>query len=159
MLDPIVEQKMDKIAEEIFGTQKDSAQIPITHESGEKLDKLSPHWIKYRLDDNGEPISWVVVVPTTKEIANRFLRGEITEKEILDLGTPQKNYSALYLCAAITIPEYRKKGFALELLQEAIGSIPTTEDCVLFAWPYSKEGEGVINKLEQVLVKKIFIKK
>jgi hypothetical protein len=155
MLNLEIEQKMDKISEEIFGTEKDPTQIPITHESGEKLEKLSPNWINYRLDDKGEPVSWVVVVPTTREIAEKFLSNEITEKEILDLSSPQDHYSGLYLCAAVTVPEYRRMGLAIKLMQETIESIPTTEDCLIFAWSYSSEGGMLINKLEKVLGKKI----
>lgn len=147
MLDLIIEQKMSEIAEKIFVTQDDPNQIPITQESKDKLDKLTPHWLKYRLDENNNPIAWVVVVPTTKEIAQRFLNGSITEKQILDETAPMDKYSALYLCSTITIPEHRNKGLATELIKEAIYNISKTDDYILFAWPFSIEGTGLIEKL------------
>lgn len=158
MLDPTVEEKMDLIAENIFGTQHDSDQIPITKESGEKLEKLTPHWIKYRLDQNGDPIAWSVIVPTKKEIAEKFIRGEITEKEILNSTSLQEKYSALYLCAAITISEYRRRGLAIELILENIKAIPKTSEYILFAWPYSQEGRLLIEKLEKILNTRIYMR-
>ena len=50
MLDPVIEQKMDIIAEEIFGTENDPSQIPVTKESGDKLERLTPNWIEYQFD-------------------------------------------------------------------------------------------------------------
>lgn len=159
MLDPIIEQKMDSIAESIFRTSRDADQIPVTKESGRKLDKLTPHWIQYELDEKENPISWVVVLPTSLDLMEKFLKGEITERQLLDLTKPQEIYQAIYLCAAITIPKYRRKGLAIKLLKKAIDSIPHTEDTVLFAWPYSKEGAEVIKKLETELGVKVLIKK
>lgn len=148
-------QKTMTIAELIFGTQNDPSQIPIVPASAEKLDSLASGWFKYRLDENGEPISWVVVVPTTREIAERFLQGAISEKEILDQTTPQERYSALYLCAAITLPEYRRKGLALELMLEAVRGIPTASDVLYFAWPYSTDGKLFGTRLQEALGKEI----
>lgn len=158
MLDPIIEQKMDLIAESVFGTFRDPNQIPVTKESGRKLDKLTPHWIKYELDEKGNPISWVVVLPTQLNLMKKFLKNEISEKQLLDLTKPQKTYKAIYLCVAITVPEYRRKGLATKLLKEALNLIPHVENVVLFSWPYSKEGGAVIKKLETELGVKIRIK-
>lgn len=159
MLDSIIEQKMDVIAESIFGTQHDSNQIPITHESGEKLDKLTSDWIRYRLDASGHPIAWVVIVPTTKELAKDFLAGKVTEKEMFDLTIPQEKYSALYLCAAVTVPEYRRRGLAFELFKELLDAISKTEDYILFAWTYTDEGAKLTKKLELALDKEILLRK
>lgn len=158
MLDPILEQKMDRIAEDIFGTEKDPGQIPITKEYGEILERLTPHWIKYRLDDYGEPIAWSVVVPTQLDLMHKFMRGEITEKELVDLTKHQDEYEALYLCAAVTIPQYRRKGYALETMIEAINNVPHVENAVLFAWAYSEEGRKLVEKLSGVLGDKILVK-
>jgi len=158
MINPILEQKMDKITEQIFGTEKDPDQIPINRESGEKLEKLTPHWIKYALDDKGEPIAWSIVVPTSLEMMNKFLRGGITEKELLDLTKPQDMYEALYLCAIVTVPEHQRKGYALKLTIESINSIPHVENVKLFVWPYSTEGAKFIEKLSKSLKINILLK-
>ena len=159
MLDPVIEQKMDIIAEEIFGTENDPSQIPVTKESGDKLERLTPNWIEYELDEKGDPISWVIILPTTKELAEKFLDKEITERELLDLTKWQEKYSVIYLCAAITILEYRRKGLALKLFKQAIAKIPKIEDYMLFAWPIGEGVEGLNKKLENDLGKKILVRK
>lgn len=158
MLDSVLKQKMNRIAEDIFGTDKDPGQIPITKEYGEILERLTPHWIKYRLDDYGEPIAWSIVVPTQLGLMNKFLRGDITEKELVDFTKHQDEYEALYLCAAVTVPKYRRMGYATETMTEAINSIPHTKDTVLFSWVYSDEGRKLVEKLNRVLRRKILVK-
>lgn len=158
ILNPELERKMDAIAESIFGTEENPDQIPITVESGEKLDKLTSHWIKYRLDEKGDPIAWAVVVPTTKELAEKFIGGEINERQLLDLTTPQEYYSAVYLCAVITVPNHRRKGLGLQLFKEAVTSIPTTEDFILFVWPVGEGGLELTQKVAQDLGKQLLIR-
>ncbi|MEK7600341.1 MAG: hypothetical protein AAB463_00050 [Patescibacteria group bacterium] len=158
ILDPILEQKMDVIAEEIFGTESDPNQIPITQESGEKLDNLTSHWIKYKLDERGDPIAWVVVIPTTRELAKQFVDGDITEKDLLNLTKAQSAYSALYLCAAITLPAHRRKGLALQLFKEAIESISKTEDYILVAWPVRVGGAELAEMVAQKVGHEILIR-
>lgn len=157
-MDPIIRQKMDTIAEEIFGTLKDPNQIPITNESREKLYKLTPNWIEYELDEKQNPISWVIIVPTDKKLAERFLNKEITEKELLNITTPQEKYSAIYLCAAVTVPEHRRKGLALKLFKKAIAKISKTNNFILFAWPTEKGGIELAQKIEKELNIKVQIR-
>lgn len=158
ILSPELEKKMDAIAERIFGTEENPDQIPITVESGEKLDELTSHWIKYRLDEKGDPIAWAVVVPTTRELAESFVYGEITERQLLDLTIPEERYSAIYLCAAITLPEHRRKGLGLQLFEEAIANIPTTDDYVLFVWPVGDGGRELAQKVAQDLGRQLLIR-
>jgi GNAT superfamily N-acetyltransferase len=158
ILDPELERKMDVIAEEIFGSEYSPDHIPITVESGEKLDTLTSHWIKYRLDEKGDPIAWAVVVPTTKELAQKFISKEITEKELFDLTTPQQKYSAVYLCAVVTIPEYRRKGLGWQLLKEAVEAVAKTEDYILFVWPVGKGGLELSQKVASNLGRQLLIR-
>ena len=74
------------------------------------LDRLTPDWLVYEADDRGNPITWVIVMPTQRELAERFLRKEVNERELLDLTKPEAKYGALYLCSAITVPEHRGEG-------------------------------------------------
>ena len=158
MLDPILEQKMDLIAEQIFGTYHDPEQISVTKESGVKLEKLTPHWIEYEVDSKGDPIAWVVVLPTSKELADKFLSKEITEKQLLDLTNSQDVYSAIYLCAAITIPKYQLQGLARKLFVKAINKIPKTPDYILFAWPIGDGGQAVAERVGEDLGRDIRIR-
>lgn len=152
-------QKEMKIAEEIFGTESDPDQMPITKESVEKLNKLSNGWLESEFDESGEPISWAVVMPTQKDLAEKFLNKEITEKQLLELTQPADTYDAVYLVSVITVPEHRGKGLAGKVTQRAIKNMPVTGDVLYFVWPASKEGEIVAKKLEQVLGKEIKIRK
>lgn len=65
----------------------------------------------------------------------------------------------LYICSAFTVQEYRNKGLALNLLKEAIDRITKHRKFELFAWPYSKEGENLIERLGKELNLKILLKK
>lgn len=156
-MDKKILDKMLNIAEQFFGSADDSDQMPITEESFYKLQKLHPKTVIYKLE-NGEPVSWVVVLPTQVDLMDRFLKGEINERELLDLSKPQEIYEALYFCVAFTVPRHRRKGHALEMFKEAIESIPHTENVKLFAWLFSKEGGHLIRKLGLDLGKKIYIK-
>ena len=142
------------MAEKFFKADDDPEQMPINKKSGDKLLKLHPKSINFVLS-NGHPVSWAVVVPTSKELAEKFINKEINERQLLDMSEPQKIYSALYLCSAFTIPEYRRKGLSLKLIKEIIAVIPHTTDCVYFYWPFSGEGRKLAGKLSEDLGIKI----
>lgn len=156
-IDEKILEKTLVIAEKFFGTSEDPEQIPITKESFHKFQDLDPNSFLYKLD-KGEPVSWVAVLPTSKNLAKKFLNQEISEKELMNMSQMQDKYDAIYLCSAFTVPSHRKKGYALELLKQSIEQIPHTDDVQLFAWPYSKEGLALGKKLEKQLGKKIEIK-
>lgn len=149
---------MMKLAEQYFGTESDLEQIPITKESVQKLQQLHDKTIVAKLVGK-EPISWVVVLPTSLVLADRFLTKQINERELLDQTKPESLYEALYLCSAFTVPVHQRHGFALELTKEAINSIPCTKEVKFFAWPYSSEGELLLKKLSADLDRKIFLRK
>lgn len=150
--------KMMEIAERFFDTANDPDQISITQDSADKLLELHPKTIAYKAEGE-DPISWIVVVPTSKELAWKFIDGEITEQELLDRTEPKSIYEAIYLCSAFTVPEQRNKGYAVELFKESLAAIPRTQDALLFAWPYSEEGRSLLVKLEKEFGIKIELKK
>jgi hypothetical protein len=139
---PAVFAKMRRIAEAFYGSAHDPDQIQITELMQQKLATLHPQSVHYKLIEN-EPVSWVVVVPTTKDLANQFMQQEITERGLLDRTQPQEVYDALYLCSAFTVPPYRQKGLATKLLNQAIKSMPLTQNALLFGWVFSPEGEAL----------------
>jgi hypothetical protein len=53
-------------------------------------------------------------------------------------------YTSIYLCSALVLPEYRRKGFAKRMAVSAVRSIqkdhPITD---LFFWAFSEEGRGL----------------
>jgi hypothetical protein len=156
-MDEKILDKMLNIAEKFFVTESDPNQMPITKESFYKLQRLHPKTVVYRLE-NGEPISWVIVLPTQTELMEKFLKGKINERELLDMTKPQEKYEALYLCAAFTVPEHRRRGYILQMIQEAIDAIPHTEDVKLFAWIFSDEGRKIVERLNKILGVRILVK-
>lgn len=149
--------KIMRVAEEFFGTASDPEQMPISRESLDKLQSLHPNTFLYKLK-SGEPVSWVVVLPTSKKLAEEFLSGEINERELLGMTEPQEKYEALYLCSAFTVPGERRKGYAAEMIMKAIKNISLTHDALFFAWPFSEEGRMAVKKLETELGAKIRLK-
>lgn len=144
-------EKMLKISEEFFGSQTDPDQMPISQESADKLFSIHPDTILYKFDEKGEPVGWAVVVPTSREVMEKFLNKKISEKELLDRATEEKKFEALYLCAVFILPEYRGKGFAKELILSAIEKVSSGKNLDLYAWIYSEEGKGLSNAVSKVL--------
>jgi len=157
-MDEKILEKMLDTAEKFFGSENDPEQMPITKESFDKLQKLHPQTLIYKTE-NGQPVSWIVTLPTSNNLAEQFLAGEINEKQLLELSQPQAVYEALYLCVAFTLPEYRRRGYITEMFQEALRTIPHEPNVKLFAWAFSPEGGQLIAKLSQMLGQEIFLKK
>lgn len=156
--DEILAKEM-QIAEAIFGTENDPDQMPITHESIAKLDRLCIDWLVSEVDDNGEPISWAIAMPTQKQLAQDFLNNKITEKQLLDLTIPADIYDAVYLVSVITVPEHRGKGLGTKVVKQVLQNIPVVDDAIYFAWPTSDEGMALVKKIESELGREIFLKK
>jgi hypothetical protein len=156
-MDEKILNKIIAVDEKFFRTTNDSQQIPITKEALDKILQLHSKAFLYKLENN-EPISWVVVVPTSKDLADKFLNDEISERELLDLSKPQPVYEAIYLCSATTMPEHRRKGYVMKMMKEVILAIPHTEDVKLFAWAYSPEGKSLMEKAARDFGVKIWIK-
>ncbi|MEK7227995.1 MAG: hypothetical protein AAB681_01410 [Patescibacteria group bacterium] len=150
--------KLMKIAEGVYGTATDPDQMPITRESAEKLDKLCSGWLETEFDEAGEPISWAVVMPTQRELADKFLNKEISERDLLNLTEPADIYDAVYIVSVITVPEQRGRGLAIKVINRAINNMPVASDAIYFTWPTTKEGEALIKKLQPTLSKQIKIR-
>ncbi len=151
--------KTFKIAEQFYGSESHPDHIPIKAESAAKLDSISDNWFNCAFDDNNEPISWIVVIPTSIALMKDFITAKITEKQLFDstsIATPQE---ALYLCSAFTIPEYRRQGLAMRLILETIGQFEQSGTKELFAWIYSPEGEQMVTTMQQRYGRKIYIRK
>ncbi|AKM84183.1 TPA: hypothetical protein DCZ46_04090 [Candidatus Campbellbacteria bacterium] len=147
-----------EIAESIFKSAEDPNQMPINEESRKKLKKLSDDSLLYKIDEKENLISWVVTIPTSTEIMDKFLAKEINEKELFEQTKPNTEYDALYLCAIVTAPEYRNKGYAKEMTLEAISRFEKTKDLKVFAWPTSKEGLNLARNLEKETGRKIYLR-
>ena len=145
------------MAERVFDTPAHPDQMQATPENFNKLKSINPNTILYEVRE-GRPVAWVVLVPTTIEVMDKFLKGEISEQKLLDLTQPQEKYPALYLCAAATLPEYQRQGIAGELTKTAISRMPLENNYIVYSWPTSKAGEVALKKFEAETGKVIQIK-
>ncbi len=148
-----------RVAEDAFETSASLDQIPATQETFNKLKSLDPNSILYDVSPENKLRAWVVVVPTSKDLMNKFLSKEIGERGVLDMSVPGNEYSSVYLCAAVTLPEYRRQGIANTLIKEAVSRMPLSQDCEFFGWPTSVEGEMLVKKLEEETGKIIHLRK
>lgn len=137
-----------RYAEEIYGTQSDLEQLPITEDSRKRIVRISPDTMLSLENEEGKMFTWSVVLPTTRTLADLFIDGEISERELFDRTSEGGIYDALYICSIITLPEYRRKGYATNLLKEAIARFPVANE-YLFAHGWSKEGEKIIESIQE----------
>lgn len=87
IFNPQDKELMNKLVlatDEIFHTESDDTQIPASQESQEKFRRLDSHCLAVDIDDAGEPRGHVLIIPTQRALAERFLRSEITEKEMFE---------------------------------------------------------------------------
>lgn len=131
------------LASESFAAQNDPQQLDVNEEVIGQLAQLHPSTLSEYMDGDG-PVIWVLLIPTTKALMNRFIQGEMGETELLGRTPVGSSYDALYLCSALTLPEYRGKGLTKKLCLHAIRDIMKTNPIdFLFVWNFSEEGDGL----------------
>jgi GNAT superfamily N-acetyltransferase len=151
-------ERMIQLADEVFATKEDPNQLDINEDVLAHLRRIHPSTVS-EYDDGRGPVAWVLVIPTTLELMNLFLKGSISEKELYEKTTLDSVYETVYLCSAMVLEEYRRKGLAKKLTLEAIVAIrkdhPITS---LFVWTFSQEGllcaEAIAMETELALYKK-----
>jgi len=139
-----------QLADEVFAYKNDPQQLEVNQQVMDQLQMIHPSTILDYQDENG-PVVWLLVIPTTMGIMNRFLNKEISEKELYELTPLNVKYEALYLCSALTLEEYRRKGITQQLLLDAIEAIKKDHPLkCIFVWPFSKEGDKLAEKAAQL---------
>lgn len=134
---------MIRLAEEFFDMKNDPDQLSMDEESMARLREIHPDTMSEEKDENG-PIAWILVIPTTHALMERFTRGEINERELLNRTPSGGVYDALYLCSALVLPEHRGKGLARRLTSRAISSIRHDHHIrSLFYWSFSGTGDAL----------------
>ncbi|MNE18731.1 hypothetical protein D3C80_1117830 [compost metagenome] len=134
-------ERMIQLAEEVFSVKNDPNQLDVNPTVLERLQQIHPATVAEYDDGNG-PVAWILLIPTTLELMNRFIENKISEKELFDLTPLNTKYEALYLCSALVLEEYRRKGIAKRLTMEAIENIRKDHPLkALFVWTFSKEGD------------------
>ena len=144
-------ERMIQLAEEVFATKNDPHQLDVTQEVIERLQRMHPSTVS-EFDDGNGPVAWILMIPTTIDLMNRFLENKISEKELFDLTLMDIKYEALYLCSAMVLEEYRSKGIAKRLALEAIEDIRKDHHLKsLFVWPFSREGDLASESLARLV--------
>lgn len=134
-------ERMIQLAEDVFATRNDPDQLDVNQDVIEHLHRMHPSTLSEHDDGNG-PVAWVLLIPTTLDLMNHFLENEISEKVLFDLTPLDTKYEALYLCSAMVLDEFRRKGIAKQLTMDAIENIRKDHPIkALFVWAFSKEGE------------------
>jgi GNAT superfamily N-acetyltransferase len=133
--------RMIQLADEFFGTRNDPAQISVDQKVMAKLRKIHPSTLTEKSTRKG-PVAWILIIPTTEGLMKQFIKRKINERELLKKTPLHIKYSAIYLCSALVLPEYRKKGLAKKLLIKAIKAIQKQHPIEsLFYWGFSTAGK------------------
>jgi len=134
-------ERLIQLADRVFATKNDPGQLEVNPDVIERLQRMHPSTVSEQNDGNG-PVAWILMIPTTTELMNRFLKREISEKELFNLTPLNNTYEALYLCSALVLEEHRRKGIAKRLALSSIENIRKDHPLkALFVWPFSREGD------------------
>lgn len=134
-------KRLVQLADEVFAMREDPEQLNVDDKVLERLHQIHPATISEESDENG-PYAWLLVIPTTEELMMKFISEEINEKELYELTPLNIEYTTIYLCSALILEEYRRKGIIRQMALEAINSIRKDHPITaLFTWPFTKEGD------------------
>ncbi len=148
--------RMIALAEEFFETKGDPDQIAVSEDVIERLKKIHPATLGELRDDHG-PIAWMLIIPTTRHVMDRFIAGEISERALLELTERESVYDSAYLCSALVLPEYRRQGLARQLALEALQALMKEYSITaLYYWAFSEEGSKFAEAIAEVLHLPVF---
>ena len=134
-------ERLIQLADNVFAAKSDPDQLDVDWEVLEKLRKIHPATVS-DFDEGMGPVAWVLLIPTTKALMKRFLEKEISEKQLYEMTPIGVSYDAIYLCSALVLEEYRRKGIAKQLTLKAIEDIRKDHPIkALFVWTFTKEGD------------------
>jgi GNAT superfamily N-acetyltransferase len=141
--------KMLRLADEFFSVRTDPDQLNVTPAVIDRLKQIHPATLSDESTADG-PVVWILLIPTTGVLMNRFLAREINERELLDLTPAPGVYAALYLCSALVLPEYRRKGLAAKVAGDAVAAIRRDHPITtLFYWEFSGEGRRLAEAISR----------
>jgi hypothetical protein len=136
-------ERMIQLADEVFSAHNDPAQLEVDEAVMKRLERIHPATLSEHVEGNG-PVVWILLIPTTVDLMNRFVAEEISETELLNKTPLNAKYEALYLCSALVLPEWRKKGLASKVGMEAITQIRADHPIkYLFTWNFTPEGASL----------------
>jgi ribosomal protein S18 acetylase RimI-like enzyme len=148
--------RMIRLADEVFGMKQDPTQISVNTKVIARLRKIHLSTMTEKSTKNG-PIAWILVLPTTKDLMKQFITKKIHEQELLKRTSLRAEYDTVYLCSALVLPEYRRKGLAKRLMCKAIKSIQKQHPIkFLFYWAFSIEGKKLALSVSKELSLPLF---
>ncbi len=143
-------ERLVQLADEVFAVKSDPSQLDVNPEVLERLQKMHPATVS-AFDDGNGPVAWVLLITTTLELMNRFLDNQISEKELFNLTPLNIQYDAIYLCSALVLEEYRRKGITKNLAMSAIEIIRKDHPLkAAFVWAFSPEGDLAAETIAQL---------
>jgi ribosomal protein S18 acetylase RimI-like enzyme len=152
-------ERMLQLADEVFASRTDPNQIDVNEGVLNHLRRIHPSTVSAHEEGDG-PVAWVLVIPTTKKLMDDFMNGKISERDIYELTPLDIKYDTIYLCSAMVLEEYRRKGLAKELTLNAINAIRKDHPIKsLFVWTFSKEGLDASKAIEKLTGLPLTIKK
>ncbi len=133
-------ERMLELVNDAFNTRNDPDQISVTEDEQKKLHLIHPATLSELANEDG-PIVWILIIPTTNAIKNSFIKGDITERQLLEETMPGIPFETIYLCSATVLPEFRGKGLAKQVTMDAVKRICDIHPIrSLFYWPFSEGG-------------------
>ncbi len=142
-------ERMINLAVETFAAHNDPNQLDVNEEVIKQLEQLHPATLSEHNEGNG-PVVWILLIPTTTSLMNEFIKEKISESELLNKTPLNIKYDALYLCSALVLPEFRRKGLAKKIALDAIQQIRNDHPIKnLFTWNFSKEGALLSESIAQ----------
>lgn len=144
-------ERLVQLADEVFAVKSDPSQLDVNAEVLERLQKMHPATVS-AFDDGNGPVAWLLVIPTTLELMNRFLDNQISEKELFEMTPLNARYEAIYLCSALVLEEYRRKGITKSLAVKAIEEMRKKHPLkAAFVWAFSEEGDKAAETIASLM--------
>ena len=144
-------ERMLQLADDAFASRQDPSQLQIDEAVLEHLRRIHPATVSEHRDANG-PVAWLLLIPTTSALMTQFLDNKISERQLFDLTPLDTKYDALYLCSAMVLEEYRRKGIMKELALRDVNAIRRDHPIQsLFVWTFSPEGQLASEFLARVV--------
>lgn len=140
-------ERLIRLAEESFDPANNPDVLDVDEAALERLRQIDSATVSEESDENG-PVAWILIFPTTSELMEAFVRKEISESELLYRSPLDADYDAVYLCSALVLEEYRRRGITKRLAENALEKLMAKFPIrTLFAWPFSNEGRLAAEKI------------
>lgn len=143
-------ERMIQLADDVFAVKNDPDQLDVNQDVLDQLRRIHPATVS-EFDDGHGPVAWVLLIPTTLGLMDQFLSHNISEKELYEQTPLDAAYEAIYLCSAMVLEEYRRKGIARQLTLKAIDNIRKDHPIkTLFVWSFTSEGDLTADTISQM---------